>query len=75
MSRRDDLVYFRLRISRGFRHQIRCHLAWLGYAILNDKIYGGKRLPEGTLALRAQKISFYDPESNAPRSYRLPSPR
>jgi 23S rRNA pseudouridine1911/1915/1917 synthase len=74
MSPREKQMYFRLRINRGFRHQIRCHLAWLGYAILNDQIYGGKRFPEGTLALRAQGISFYDPESLALRNYRLPVP-
>ncbi len=26
-------------ISAGFRHQIRCHLAWLGFPILNDELY------------------------------------
>jgi 23S rRNA pseudouridine1911/1915/1917 synthase len=71
MSRRDGLVYFRLRLSRGFRHQLRCHLAWLGYAILNDKTYGGCFFNGGTLALRAQKIFFYDPESNTPRNYSI----
>jgi 23S rRNA pseudouridine1911/1915/1917 synthase len=74
MSRREDLVYFRLRISRGFRHQIRCHLAWLGYAILNDKIYGGVSFGDHILALRAAGISFYDPESNIPRNYRIVLP-
>jgi 23S rRNA pseudouridine1911/1915/1917 synthase len=34
-------TYFRVRIKRGFRHQIRCHLAWIGYPILNDTLYGG----------------------------------
>ncbi|MDR2631230.1 MAG: RNA pseudouridine synthase [Spirochaetaceae bacterium] len=74
MSSRGNQVYFRLRISRGFRHQIRCHLAWLGYAILNDKTYGGVSLKDGTLALRAQGISFNDPESNIPRNYRIAPP-
>ncbi|MDR0722218.1 MAG: RNA pseudouridine synthase [Treponema sp.] len=36
-------TYFRLRIKRGFRHQIRCHLAWIGYPLLNDTLYGGVR--------------------------------
>ncbi|MDR2760038.1 MAG: RNA pseudouridine synthase, partial [Spirochaetaceae bacterium] len=54
LSSRGNQVYFRLRINRGFRHQIRCHLAWLGYAILNDKTYGGRLFRGGTMALRAQ---------------------
>ncbi|AEF85242.1 ribosomal large subunit pseudouridine synthase D [Treponema primitia ZAS-2] len=76
-------LYFRLRITRGFRHQIRCHLAWLGYPILNDRLYGslpakgvetgvGQAGPEGYLALRAQGISFLDPLSGEPCSYTLP---
>lgn len=40
-------AYFRLRIKRGFRHQIRCHLAWIGYPILHDTLYGG--LTEDTI--------------------------
>jgi 23S rRNA pseudouridine1911/1915/1917 synthase len=73
MSRRGDRVYFRLRIHRGFRHQIRCHLAWLGYAILNDTTYGAPA-GGGALALRAEAISFYDPESRSPRNYRIAGP-
>jgi 23S rRNA pseudouridine1911/1915/1917 synthase len=42
--------YFRLRIKRGFRHQIRCHLAWIGYPILNDILYGGS--PKEAIFLR-----------------------
>ncbi|MDR1301832.1 MAG: hypothetical protein LBK43_05105, partial [Treponema sp.] len=43
-------TYFRLRLKRGFRHQIRCHLAWIGYPILNDTLYGG--LPGEAIFLR-----------------------
>jgi 23S rRNA pseudouridine1911/1915/1917 synthase len=38
------LTVFRVRLYRGFRHQIRCHLAWLGYPLLNDPLYGGAAL-------------------------------
>ncbi|MDR2068406.1 MAG: RNA pseudouridine synthase [Spirochaetaceae bacterium] len=34
-------LYFSLRIVRGFRHQIRCHLSWIGCPIVNDRLYGG----------------------------------
>lgn len=27
------------RISQGFRHQVRCHLAWAGLPIINDPVY------------------------------------
>jgi 23S rRNA pseudouridine1911/1915/1917 synthase len=69
----QSLMSFRLRIARGFRHQIRCHLAWIGAPILNDPLYGGKPLPatgKGFLALRASGLFFRDPESGEGREYR-----
>ncbi|GHV67834.1 RNA pseudouridine synthase [Spirochaetia bacterium] len=53
--------HFRLELSRGFRHQIRCHLAWLGFPLLGDLVYGGPDIPGSTLALRAEEIIFPDP--------------
>ncbi|MDP2792236.1 MAG: RNA pseudouridine synthase [Rectinemataceae bacterium] len=29
-------------IASGFRHQIRAHLAWAGYPIVGDSLYGGR---------------------------------
>jgi 23S rRNA pseudouridine1911/1915/1917 synthase len=65
---------FRIRISRGFRHQIRCHLAWIGCPILNDDLYGGgKAAPEAgpILALRAEALSFFDPPSGEWKRYAI----
>jgi 23S rRNA pseudouridine1911/1915/1917 synthase len=64
---------FRLRIRRGFRHQIRCHLAWLGLPILNDNLYGGLSFGNGLLALRAVSIAFNDPPSGLERIYSIPA--
>jgi 23S rRNA pseudouridine1911/1915/1917 synthase len=63
---------FRLRICRGYRHQIRCHLAWAGWPIVNDSLYGG--LVENAisgLALTAGAIFFTDPETGRPAAYSL----
>ncbi|GHU54595.1 RNA pseudouridine synthase [Spirochaetia bacterium] len=71
----EGLVYFRLGIKRGFRHQIRCHLSWIGRPILNDALYGGMippKMPRGTLALRAEGFSFFDPSGGEKREYRIP---
>ena len=35
-----DANVFTVQIKRGFRHQIRCHLCWAGFPILNDPLYG-----------------------------------
>jgi len=67
---------FTVRIKRGFRHQIRCHLCWLGFPVKNDPLYGeqitgsGER---GILALRAHALFFPDPSTGKSREYRIDS--
>lgn len=63
---------FFLRLRRGFRHQIRCHLAWIGYPLLNDALYGGPQaaLPDGGIALKACGLSFTDPRTGELRCFR-----
>ena len=65
------LLSFRLRISRGFRHQIRSHLAWLCAPIINDSLYGGLSFGKGLLGLRACLIAFNDPSSGEERCYSI----
>jgi 23S rRNA pseudouridine1911/1915/1917 synthase len=67
------LLYFRALIARAFRHQIRCHLAWLGHPVLGDALYGQ---PDGDgeqpLMQKPQGLSFIDPSSGENRRYQLP---
>jgi len=65
------LTFFRLRILRGFRHQIRCHLAWAGRPILNDTLYNGFSYGKGFLGLRACSLSFADPSSAKELSFSI----
>jgi len=66
------VTFLRLKIYRGFRHQIRCHLAWMGLPILNDDLYGGLSFGKGLLALRANSISLIVPSSGIRRTYSIP---
>jgi 23S rRNA pseudouridine1911/1915/1917 synthase len=79
---RGGLIRMTLRIRKGFRHQIRCHLAWTGSPILGDTLYGAEETPpaagegEGApgkrpLALRCQALLFTDPLSGEAREYRI----
>lgn len=34
-----ETIQVECQITRGFRHQVRCHLAWLGLPVIGDKIY------------------------------------
>jgi 23S rRNA pseudouridine1911/1915/1917 synthase len=67
-------IHFTVRIKRGFRHQIRCHLSWIGKPIVNDPLYGnGDAENTPPLSLCAQGLFFFDPGSGKPREYRLVS--
>ena len=74
LPRQDSpgLAFFRLKIIRGFRHQIRCQLAWMGRPILNDMLYGGISYGNGLLALRAYSVTFTDPSSGKEMTYSIP---
>ncbi|MCL2443584.1 MAG: pseudouridine synthase [Treponema sp.] len=68
---------FTVQIKRGFRHQIRCHLCWIGYPILNDPLYSSEiantqsEPPVNNLALRSHALFFTDPASGEPKEYRI----
>jgi 23S rRNA pseudouridine1911/1915/1917 synthase len=64
----DGLVRIRARLARGFRHQIRCHLAWIGYPIAGDGLYGGGGKLD-SLSLSAIEVSFRDPLTGSPVCY------
>jgi len=70
----DNNYCFKIELARGFRHQIRCHLAWLGFPIINDTLYGGEPCAKsgaghwtpagaGHFALKAVKLQFKDPKT------------
>ncbi|MCL2265775.1 MAG: pseudouridine synthase [Treponema sp.] len=64
---------FTVRINRGFRHQIRCHLCWIGYPILNDPLYPEEKETTSLLALRSHALLFSDPSSGKYLEYRIES--
>jgi len=66
------LASFRIKIARGFRHQLRSHFAWIGRPILNDSVYGGLPYGKGLLGLRACSVSFNDPATGKTHTFSIP---
>ena len=61
-----DVDTFLCTIARGFRHQIRAHLAWAGHPICGDALYGPEGNPENqTLQLDCFEVSFPLPGGNS----------
>lgn len=52
----QSFYYFRVMLSKGYRHQVRSTLSALGFPIIGDTLYGGK--PAKNIAFRAIQISF-----------------
>jgi len=61
-----------VQIKRGFRHQIRCHLCWMGLPIQNDPLYSHNEetvTSDSILALRSHALFFPDPASGKRLEY------
>ena len=69
MNKTGNLII--ARIKRGFRHQIRCHLCWIGLPIQNDPIYSQESV--GEMALRSHALYFPDPETGKQLEFRIPN--
>lgn len=66
-----------VRPHTGRTHQIRVHLAWMGYPVVGDRVYGRKRQPllPNRHFLHAQRISFTHPFTGKEMDLVAPLPR
>jgi 23S rRNA pseudouridine1911/1915/1917 synthase len=63
-------------LTKGFRHQVRAHLAFLGFLILGDPLYGAP-VPAGFMErmyLHAARISMSHPSTGLPLVVEAPLP-
>ena len=87
-KRYPGITHIAVRLETGRTHQIRVHMAHLGYAVLGDPVYGGRgRVPAGAgeslreairafprQALHAERLAFEHPDSCDRVEVRAPRP-
>lgn len=64
ISQQNDTVKVECNITKGFKHQVRCHLAWVNLPIKNDPIYNKNANPSEQIAFYASKLQFLHPVTN-----------
>jgi len=68
IARYNGYTHLRCRLETGRTHQIRVHLAHIGYPILGDMVYGRKKpeLGMSTQCLHARMLRFAHPSTGEP---------
>lgn len=61
-SYENDNYIFNCKLTSGFKHQVRTHMAWSGYPLIGDECYGG--IKSKKFGLEAVGITFPDPKNN-----------
>lgn len=61
ISQQNDTVKVECNITKGFKHQVRCHLAWANLPIKNDPVYNQNAEKSEQIAFYASKLQFLHP--------------
>jgi 23S rRNA pseudouridine1911/1915/1917 synthase len=72
----DDHTLLEVRPHTGRTHQVRVHLAWLGYPVVGDAVYGHRRqrLLQGRHFLHAARLHFTHPATGEEMEFEAPLP-
>ncbi len=62
LERYKDVTLIELQLETGRTHQIRVHMNYIGYPVVNDPVYGNKKLIDETgQCLHAKELGFIHP--------------
>ena len=76
LERYEGFTYIEVKIKTGRTHQIRVHMAEIGYPIVGDEVYSNGRNPFGVKGqcLHAAKLGFTHPTTNQKVVFEAPLP-
>ena len=64
LERLNDYTYIECVLDTGRTHQIRVHMAYIGYPVVNDPLYGKGKTTEFGQMLHSYSIEFKHPRTN-----------
>jgi len=72
----DGATMLKCRLETGRTHQIRVHMAYMGYPVLGDPVYGSRQNPYRLAgqALHAQTLGFVHPATKEYMEFSAPLP-
>ena len=76
IERLNNATLIRCKLETGRTHQIRVHLNYIGHPIVNDPVYGKKKLIDEKFGqmLHAEKIGFVHPTTKEYMEFTAPVP-
>ena len=76
LDRYKDSTLIRCKLETGRTHQIRVHLNYIGHPVVNDPVYGYKKLIDKDFGqmLHAEKIGFVHPTTKEYMEFTAPLP-
>lgn len=74
IARQGDICLIEFFLETGRTHQIRVHMAYKGYPLLGDEMYGGDTSQLKKQALHCGEVSFVDPKSKERITVKSPIP-
>ena len=64
LKRYKDATLIELKLETGRTHQIRVHMNYIGHPVVNDPVYGKRKLIDNTgQCLHAKELGFIHPKT------------
>ena len=76
LERLNKATLIRCKLETGRTHQIRVHLSYIGHPVVNDPVYGYKKLVDESFGqmLHAEKLGFVHPTTKEYMEFTAPVP-